>query len=290
MSPDKILVVTGDDFGISSAVNRAIVAAHEKGVLTSASLMVNGPAFEEAVALTKTCPHLSVGIHISLVRAQATLACDRAPLLVDCAGNLPANPIAAGLRYFFVGGLKAQLEKEAEAQILKFLATGLIPTHMDGDLHFQVHPTVLTILVGLCKKYAIPVFRLPHEPLGINLSLNRTHARMKIFHTIIYRSLCRYARKRLIKSRLRFPHYFFGLLASGFMDEAYLLGLIDRIRPGITEIGLHPALHTPDELVKWAPHYQYRAEFEALLSRKVCQKIKSRKIVLCSHREAFWNR
>ena len=191
------------------------------------------------------------------------------------------------MKYFFVKELAAQLEEEAEAQIIKFLDAGLTATHMDGHLHFQVHPTILNILSGLCQKYGIPVIRLPYEPLGINLRLDCSQAHIKVLHAVIYRSLCRYARKRLKNSRLRYPHYFFGLLNSGFMNEAYLLGLIDRLRPGITEIGVHPALHTPEELVKWAPQYQYQAEFEALLSRRVSRRIQLREIALCSHRKAF---
>ena len=51
--PPRTLLVTGDDFGISAEVNRAIIEAHERGILTHASLMVTGEAFEEAVALAR---------------------------------------------------------------------------------------------------------------------------------------------------------------------------------------------------------------------------------------------
>jgi hypothetical protein len=79
----KSLIINGDDFGISSATNRAILRAHREGVLTSASLMVNGAAFEEAVALAKEHPTLSVGLHLVLVHGKSTLPQAEIPDLVN---------------------------------------------------------------------------------------------------------------------------------------------------------------------------------------------------------------
>ena len=45
------LIVNADDFGFTSGVNRAIVEAHSRGVVTSSTLMANGPAFAEAAHL-----------------------------------------------------------------------------------------------------------------------------------------------------------------------------------------------------------------------------------------------
>ena len=47
------LIVNADDFGFTSGVNRAIVEAHTRGVVTSATLMANGPAFAEAAQLAR---------------------------------------------------------------------------------------------------------------------------------------------------------------------------------------------------------------------------------------------
>ena len=62
----KWLIVTGDDFGISRGINRGIIEAHVGGVVTSTSLMVDRPACEEAVALARRCPALSLGLHLEL--------------------------------------------------------------------------------------------------------------------------------------------------------------------------------------------------------------------------------
>ncbi|HKB71821.1 MAG TPA: ChbG/HpnK family deacetylase, partial [Thermoanaerobaculia bacterium] len=64
----KRLVVTGDDFGFSRGANRAIAEAHDRGILTAASLMVTGAAADEAVAIARARPALAVGLHLVLVR------------------------------------------------------------------------------------------------------------------------------------------------------------------------------------------------------------------------------
>ena len=61
----KVLVVNADDFGYSSGINRGIIQAHEKGIVTSTSVMVDGPAAEEARNLAKY-QKLSVGLHFNI--------------------------------------------------------------------------------------------------------------------------------------------------------------------------------------------------------------------------------
>lgn len=52
----RFLIINGDDFGFSCGVNQAIIQAHERGILTSTSLMVTGEAFNEAVSLAQSHP------------------------------------------------------------------------------------------------------------------------------------------------------------------------------------------------------------------------------------------
>ena len=62
----KYLIVNGDDFGASHGINRGIVEAHQRGILTSTSLMVDTPWSEEAACLGRALPNLSVGLHVHL--------------------------------------------------------------------------------------------------------------------------------------------------------------------------------------------------------------------------------
>src|SRR5437588_12984858 len=62
----RILVVNADDFGQSAGVNRGIITAHERGIVSSASLMVRWPAAAEAAAYGRAHPALSLGLHLDL--------------------------------------------------------------------------------------------------------------------------------------------------------------------------------------------------------------------------------
>ncbi|MEJ2724259.1 MAG: hopanoid biosynthesis-associated protein HpnK [Deltaproteobacteria bacterium] len=281
---ETILIVTGDDFGISPAVNAAIIRAHSEGILTSASLLVNGSAFHEAATLAKQHPRLGVGIHISLLRGKALLSPAELPPIVDRAGNFPEAPVSAGFKYFFDRRVRGPMEKEIEAQIRRFLDTGLTPTHIDGHLHIHVHPVILDILLKLAVKYSVPAFRLPRDSLGVNLKVDRRNLWLKSLYAIIYGALCTYASKRMQDKGILFPNRFFGLLASGHMKESYLLALIEGLEPGVTEIGMHPALSPPAEVKRWVPDYEFASELRALLSPKVKEKIRSRGIRLANYR------
>jgi predicted glycoside hydrolase/deacetylase ChbG (UPF0249 family) len=62
----KYLIVNGDDFGASHGINRGIIEAHQRGILTSTSLLVNTPWSEEAAEFANGMPDVSVGLHADL--------------------------------------------------------------------------------------------------------------------------------------------------------------------------------------------------------------------------------
>jgi predicted glycoside hydrolase/deacetylase ChbG (UPF0249 family) len=64
------LIINADDFGLTPGVNRAIAELHQAGVLTSATLMANGAAFDDAVAIAHASPTLGVGCHIVLTSSK----------------------------------------------------------------------------------------------------------------------------------------------------------------------------------------------------------------------------
>src|SRR6188508_2113692 len=106
------LIVNADDFGLNTATNQAVIRAHREGILTTASLMVNEPGFEEAVALAKENPNLGVGLHLTLLCGRPALGREKIPGLVNEFGEFTNNPVAAGMRYYFRRELRAQLEAE----------------------------------------------------------------------------------------------------------------------------------------------------------------------------------
>src|SRR5512143_2981782 len=108
MSASRRLIINADDFGRSHSINEAVIRAHREGVLTSASLMVNEPAFDDAVALAKANPRLGVGLHLTLLCGHAALPREKIPGLINERGEFSDRPIAVGLNYFFRRPLRDQ--------------------------------------------------------------------------------------------------------------------------------------------------------------------------------------
>lgn len=141
-SAPKILIVNSDDFGLSHSINQGIVKCFKDGIVTSASILTNGKAFEEAVMLTKE-NHLNTGIHLTLTDGQPVSKSKYIPTLVDKNTYFPRSYVDFSLPYFRLKISSKDVETEFRAQIEKFLETGLKPTHVDGHQHIHMFPRSL---------------------------------------------------------------------------------------------------------------------------------------------------
>jgi hopanoid biosynthesis associated protein HpnK len=271
--PSHRLIVTADDFGRSQAINQAVVRAHREGILTSASLMVGEPAAEEALALARQHPRLGVGLHLTLVRGKPVLPPAMIPELVGADGCFPAAPALTGWRYFSRPGLRAALTKEIEAQISRFRAMGLELDHLNGHLHFHLHPLILQILINHAPVWGLRHVRLTRDPLLLNLRLARGRYGYRLGHAVLFGLLARWGRPALARRGIRHPERVFGLLQDGSVDEAFLVRLIPNLPPGDSELYSHPSLDGS------------RAEFEALISPRVRDLLDRRGVTLIRYRD-----
>ena len=266
----RFLIINGDDFGLSSGHNQAIIDAHEQGVLTSTSLMVTAPAFDEAVTLAKAHPNLAVGLHLVLGCGKAVLPPSEIPHLVDAQGNFSDQNNLAGIRYNLSPQARRELPLEIRAQLEKFRATGLQLSHVDGHNHMHFNPAVLHALAELAEEFNINVIRLPYEELRITLKLDSNGFVEKLIWSMIIAGLRRYGERVLKSKKISFADRVYGWLETGQMTEPYLLGLIPQIRANLVEIYSHPAIALPGEP---KPYGLAEAEFEALLSAQVREAI-----------------
>lgn len=263
------VIITGDDFGLSPAVNTAIIKAHREGLLTCASLMINGPAWQEAVDLAKANPKLCLGLHLTLIQGRGVLPHHRIPNLVEAQGNFRHNPVAAGFTYYFSRCARQEIRAELQAQVEKMLQAGLPPRFLNGHLNIHLHPAVWPLVRQLAIDFDITGVRLARENLRVTLSLNRQRPASKTAHAFIFAWLSRRAASSL--GTLKTNDHLFGLLNDGAMDESYLVGLLPRLAPGVTEIYCHPAVSSDRETLPWPSHYQPQAELAALLSPNVAE-------------------
>ena len=277
------VIITGDDFGLAPAVNAAIVRAHREGILTCASLMINGPAWQEAVDLAKAHPDVCLGLHLTLIQGRAVLPQRAIPHLVDTQGNFRRQPVTAGFTYFFSRRAQQDIRTELEAQVEKMLAAGVRPWFLNGHLNIHLHPAVWPVVRQLSERYNIPAVRLAKENLGVSICLNRQRLASKTAHALIFAWLSQRAAKSL--GKLKTNDHLFGLLNDGAMDEPFLLGLLPRLAPGVTEIYYHPAVPPDGETPHWPPHYRPQAELAALVSPRVAEVFKNRKFKLISFKD-----
>jgi hopanoid biosynthesis associated protein HpnK len=272
-SPPRRLVVNADDFGRSASINQAVIRAHREGILTTASLMVNEPAVEEAVALARENPTLGVGLHLTLLCGHSALPPDQIPGLVNATGEFTTNPASAGFRYFFQCSLREQLRQEIHAQFQRFRATGLPLDHVNGHLHLHLHPTVFRILMADSGQLGIKRLRLTFDPFRLNLRLASGHFAYRALHVAIFHPLSARARPALTQHGIRHTDAVFGLLQNARVDEAYVTRLLPQLPAGDSELYSHPSLD------------EFKNEFDALISPRVQEQVNNLGIKLIRYQD-----
>lgn len=240
-SPPAIpLIINGDDFGYSDAVNRAIIEAHCHGVLTSASLMVNERAAAQAVALAKAHPTLAVGLHLVLVLGRAALPHDKIPHLTDAQGNFTNSPFQAGVKYYFHPTARHELRREMRAQFERFAATGLSFSHVDSHTHLHQHPVIFRELISLCEEFGVRRVRVVKGEVRLNLRLNRRQWLPRMITGAVFNLLGGWCERQLRGRGFVQPQHVHGLLQTGAVNEEYLLKLIPQMPQTTSEIYAHP--------------------------------------------------
>lgn len=251
------LIVNADDFGRSRSINEAVIRAHQEGILTTTSLMVNEVAFDEAVELAKKNPKLGVGLHLTLVCGHSTLPRDKVPGLVDEQRNFSNNAPAAGFGYFISRDLRGQLEEEINAQFERFQKTGLKLDHVNGHLNIHLHPTIFSILMTNAERWRIRHLRFTHDPLRISLKTSSGQWLYRLMHAAIYRMLSQRARPALLARKIRHTEHVFGMLQNARVNENYIRELLPLLPAGDSELYSHPSLD------------EFKHEFDALVSPRV---------------------
>ena len=273
MSPARRLIVNADDFGRSHAINQAVVRAHREGILTSASLMVCEEAAGEAIELARQNPRLGVGLHVSVVCGTSALPPGAIPGLVDAGGHFSDRPVTSGIRYFLRRELRAQLEREIQAQFERFRVTGLPLDHVNGHLHFHLHPAVFGILMRRARDWGITHLRLTSDRFRLNLRLASGKFLYRASHALMFGLLSPRARSGLRQRGIKHTDAVFGLLQNARVDEEYVARLIPSLPPGDSELYSHPSLD------------EFKNEFDALISPRIRSLIQREDVKLIRYQD-----
>lgn len=225
------LVANADDLGRSPGVNAGIFAAHERGIVTSATLMVGFPAAVAAARELTDHPRLGVGLHVTLSGARPLLPPERIPSLVDGNGDLPRRPDPDWR------ARPAEIEMEVRAQLARFRdLTGRLPTHLDSHHHSHRLPVVTEVLVKLAHEHGLPVRRASPEVAERLATAG-------------------------VKTTDAFVERFYGTEAR--LDV--LIEIFSAMGPGTTELMVHPGL-VDDELLDGSTYLEDRERELAILT------------------------
>jgi hopanoid biosynthesis associated protein HpnK len=270
---ERYLVTVADDLGRSSSVNQAIAEAHDRGIITAASLMAGGEAFQEAVQIVRERSQLSVGLHVTLCDGRAVLPPSYIPDLVDPDGYLKESPIVAGLRYTNPRIL-SQIAAEVEAQFNRLEEMGIHPTHVDGHHHLHMHPVIFEVICRQASRRGVRWIRLPKESLSAVFSV-RSRGMIPFVEWAAFRLLGLYNIRKVRRYGLCVSCHVYGLSRTGSIDEKYLLDIVKRADGSFNEIFTHPDIATDCG----------RKELEALTSTRVRNQLACLGISLVGYKE-----
>ncbi len=250
------LIVNADDFGFTAGVNRGIVEAHTNGIVTSSSLMANGPAFADAVHWAKTVPLLSIGCHVVLIDGEPVLDAKQLPSITSAqtSTNLTAPRFRDGLKSFAARALADRLdpdeiEAEANAQIRKLQSAGIRVSHLDTHKHTHLFPAVLRPLLRAARACGVPAIRNPFGPRlplkAIDLVKRPTlwtrYAEVRLLRTLAARF-----GDAAKKAGMLTPHGTLGIVVTGALDEKLFRSIAAIIPEGTWEFVCHPGYNDDD--------------------------------------------
>ena len=236
----KRLVVTADDFGLSPGVVEGIVDAHQIGIVTSTSLMVNAPAAEAAFEEARRLPSLATGLHFVLTFGRPLGPTDPLSRLLDEDGSFRKNGSGA-----HPPARPDEVREELRAQLRAFeKGVGRSPTHIDGHHHVHLHPGILRVAIEEAMRLGIPL-----------------------------RSRGREVRERLRLEKIRTCDRFVDEFYGDDVSEARLLSILESLADGTSELMCHPA-REDGALATLSGYVDSRfREFETLTSHGVAQAL-----------------
>jgi chitin disaccharide deacetylase len=267
----KLLIIHGDDMGLSHSTNLAYFKAFEAGAMTTGSMMVPCPWYPEVADYVKKHPGLDIGVHLTLnaewkfFKWGGTAFSCEIPSLLD-----PENHFYASIEELQKTVVPGEAMKECKAQIERVLASGIQPTHLDTHMGSVVYiPRLIPVYLELAKTYKLPCLFpkefLPMLPPEVKNLISPGDALLD--HLIMLDP---------------------GQISGKWIDP-YLKALSD-IRPGLNEMIVHLSLDNEEMKAITTEHHDYGSEWrqhdlDMILSPEFKKAIKDNNIRLVTWRQ-----
>lgn len=265
----KRLIVNADDFGRSPGVSRGILEAHQAGIVTSTTVMINQPGIELQLTEALACPTLGIGLHLVFTGLQPVLPPETIPSLVRENGHFfDHHTLWAQSETISTDQLRAELSSQVE----QFGAlAGRPPDHLDCHHFVHLYPPFFQVYADLAVRFCLPL-RVPFPPETDFLLAAHSLPFLEGFPPdlvrgmIVTNSAC--LRSRQLTHPDRFISSFFGWES---LTLSTLLYLLNTLPPGTSELMCHPGY---DEPALAGSSYRQERETElALLAEPAVQEL-----------------
>ena len=266
---DRLLIINSDDAGMCHTANLATIEAMEKGLVTSATIMVPCPWFSEIAEYARNNPARGFGVHLThtaewkYYRWGPVAGRDQVPSLVDTNGYLWRS-----VQEVYKSGKPEEALLEARAQIRKALAAGVDITHLDSHMGtLQLDPRYLEVYVRLGLEFHLPL-RMASQATMTRFGYPELRAQV--------------AAKGIVFT----DDFVYDELPEEKQDvRGFWLRILRKLKPGVTELYIHAGKPT-DELKAITGSWPVRsAEFETFTNDpEVRQLIEAEKIIRIGYR------
>ena len=211
----KQLIINADDCDLTAGETRGILLAHDRGMVTSTTLMMNLPLSERTVKELKKRKSLGLGVHLNVTFGKPLAKPSQISSLLK-SGGIFRRPDD----YQKKAPQVKDVVREYETQIKLFENRfGRNPDHLDTHHHLHDRPVFFKALASVAGKRKLPI------------------RRSKLFQELPSRET----------SGLKTTDYLFGNLAAQFLWEAGPFGgVVENLPEGTSEIACHPGFYDTD--------------------------------------------
>jgi len=278
---NRRIVINADDFGLSSGVNRAIAQAHTDGILTSATIMTNMPAAEEALEIAKKLPSLGLGVHLTLTEGRPLSKEESVNVLTNSDGEFACSHSKLSLLSLTLPKVRYAIKTEMTAQIRWLIDRGITPTHLDSHKHVHAFPIIFSMLCQLARKFGISAIRWPFEPSAVCKRPWPLTDRQGRKRATLVRTMARV--NRLQDADFLKTDAFFGVAHTGGIDANFLKAVTLYSSAQTAEVMTHPGYADGLDPSKTRLVKQRQFELEALCSERTKQYFKDAGIELVNY-------
>jgi chitin disaccharide deacetylase len=249
-SPDsKLLIIHADDLGLCHSVNRATFIALEEGTVSSASLMVPCPAFAEVAEVAARHSEYDLGIHSTLISEHQDYKWGpvskkhHGPELVDANGHFwPTNTL--------LRASADEIADEISAQVTLAKESGINITHLDSHTFSVARAGYIPAYIQTARRFGLPFLITEH------------------WHSYCPADDPERMEDIIVDDVFQAPRD----LSLSSLEDFYL-SILREVRPGISQLIVHPAFDDPEMRAIYKEREAYGAawrqcDFEVMRSQR----------------------